>query len=236
MELGGGVARGGWTGKHRDGRRSRRRVGIVVIIWNRSARQLPLFSDHKVAIAAMLAVAVEAAEIVVLCVASYDAARSLVSDIMQLDGRCVVQLATGTPQDAGEMAQFITSKGAQYLDGKVLGGPEAIRTHSGRVFLAGPFDVLESHRRALNFLGGEVQHAGGNSAPRPLSTFRGCASALACFWVSARVSICARLMVSILGSWRAFFRRGIGAVFSWTPSPGTHRQILAHHCPLGMKP
>jgi 3-hydroxyisobutyrate dehydrogenase-like beta-hydroxyacid dehydrogenase len=100
-----------------------------------------------------LASAVAASPVVITClgtarqtVSNYEAAHAMLSapDVRaHLSGRVLVQLSTGTPQDARDGECFARDSGASYLDCAIWTDPKQIGTPEAYLAVAGPEPIFQ---------------------------------------------------------------------------------------------
>ncbi|WP_030676493.1 NAD(P)-dependent oxidoreductase [Streptomyces sp. NRRL B-1347] len=131
--------------------------GHKVTVWNRSQGK----ADELVALGATLAptptAAVEASELVVVCVLDYTTVRALLTPVGgALAGRVVVNLTSGTPDPARELGIWVTEQGAAYVDGAVYAIPQTIGTPEAFVLYSGDAEAFAAHRPLLEPLGSPV--------------------------------------------------------------------------------
>src|SRR5687768_661543 len=88
--------------------------GRRITVWNRTAARAEPLQRAGAALAPDVAAAVAAAPVVIVCVTDYASTRALLEPV-DLRGRVLVQLSTGTPQEARETAAWAAARGAQYL-------------------------------------------------------------------------------------------------------------------------
>jgi phosphoglycerate dehydrogenase-like enzyme len=116
------------------------RGGHGVVVWNRTqARAEPLVHEGAT-LAADAAAAVAASPVVIVCVNDYEVTRDILSVPAvraALSGRVLVQLSTGTPNDARAGAQWAQESGAEYLDGAILAYPDQMGTPDAALLVAG---------------------------------------------------------------------------------------------------
>ncbi|CCH28857.1 NAD(P)-binding domain-containing protein [Actinosynnema sp. NPDC047251] len=124
-----------------------RRAGHPTTVWTRSNRPGP---DGTTA-ATSAAAAVAASPLVVACVLDYGA----VDDVLvgDLAGKTIVNLTTGTPEQAREFAARIAARGARYLDGGIMTEPSGIGDPTSMILFSGSADAYEAHREAFEVLG-----------------------------------------------------------------------------------
>ncbi|MFC8074388.1 NAD(P)-dependent oxidoreductase [Streptomyces sp. NPDC057307] len=128
--------------------------GYRTTVWNRS----PAKADDLVARganrAATAAEAIAAGELVIVCVLDYDNVRQVLTPAADaLRGRTLINLTSGTPEPARELAAWVTGQGAEYLDGAVYAVPQTIGTSDAFVLYSGSSAVFETYREQLNLLG-----------------------------------------------------------------------------------
>ncbi|GAA4061141.1 NAD(P)-dependent oxidoreductase [Nonomuraea soli] len=134
-------------------------AGHETTVWNRTASKAEPLVAQGAKAAGSVAEAVAASELVVLCVTDYAAARELL-DPLELTGRAVVNLTSGTAEQARSTAEWAASRGAAYLDGAIMAIPQAIATDEAVVLYSGPGEVFDRHQAALSALGGQSLHLG----------------------------------------------------------------------------
>ncbi|WP_157767529.1 imine reductase family protein [Actinosynnema pretiosum] len=91
-----------------------------VVVWTRSGRTGP----GGTRTAATSAEAVERSEVVVVCVTGYDAVVGLLP--ARLDGKVVVNLSTGGPEQAREVGRLVRGRGGRYADGAIMATPPGV--------------------------------------------------------------------------------------------------------------
>ena len=137
--------------------------GHQVTVWNRTAAKAEPLRAMGIAVADRFRDAVAGSPVLVICLEGYAAARSLLEqDGMAgaLAGRVVVQLSTGTPQEAHDTLAWMKAQGAAYLDGAILCGPGNIGTDGGEVVLAGEAAAWDRAGAVLACLAGKVRYLG----------------------------------------------------------------------------
>ena len=98
-----------------------------------------------------------------MSVTDYNTTRALLDGegvASALQGRVLVQLTSGTPSEARELAEWAGGHGIHYVDGKIIGYPSAIGTPDAAIFYAGSAAEFESAKPLLAELGGEPLHVG----------------------------------------------------------------------------
>jgi 3-hydroxyisobutyrate dehydrogenase-like beta-hydroxyacid dehydrogenase len=139
------------------------RGGHGVVVWNRTpARAEPLVHEGAT-LAADAAAAVAASPVAIVCVDDYEVTRDILSAPAvraALSGRVLVQLSTGTPNDARAGARWAQENGVEYLDGAILAYPDQMGTPDAALLVAGPSSTFERCEPLLRSLAGGLTHVG----------------------------------------------------------------------------
>lgn len=138
-------------------------------------------------LAASVGTAVRASPVTIACVSSYAVTREILGTetvAAALSGRTLVQLCTGTPQEARDTEAWARRIGAAYLDGAILAYPDEIATPTCTILVAGARSAFKSSEAPLGILSPNLKYLGEQV---------GAASALDCAVVSMVVG-------SILGT------------------------------------
>ncbi|UED84961.1 NAD(P)-dependent oxidoreductase [Streptomyces profundus] len=135
-------------------------AGHPVTVWNRTpARTEPLVARGARAAPGVAAASVGAG-IVVVCVTDPAAARSVLDEVPVDEGQVVVNLTTGSPEDAREAAALAERRGMTYLDGAIQAGAHLIGTPDALLMYAGREQVFRAHRETLLAFGEDTRYLG----------------------------------------------------------------------------
>jgi 3-hydroxyisobutyrate dehydrogenase-like beta-hydroxyacid dehydrogenase len=137
--------------------------GYTTHVWNRtSAKCAPLAAlGARVAETVLHAAAVS--DVVVVNVDEYVTSDRLLRSggvTGALRGKVLVQLTSGTPQQARELAGWAREHEIAYLDGAIMATPNVIGQPVCTVLYAGPADLFERYKPLLLALGGNPSHVG----------------------------------------------------------------------------
>lgn len=129
------------------------KAGHPTVVWNRSAGK----ADDLVAAganrAATVSEAIAASPLVIVCVLDYRTVTELLEPIGDsLEGKVLVNLTTGTPEEAREMARWAEACGADYLDGVIMAGPASIGRPEAMILYGGSRTAYDRHEATLNVL------------------------------------------------------------------------------------
>ncbi|MCT7351133.1 NAD(P)-binding domain-containing protein [Streptomyces sp. 15-116A] len=131
--------------------------GHPVTVWNRSPQKAAPMTDRGARLATTPAEAISASPLVIPCVLDYDALYGLLDGATDsLTGRAVVNLTSGSPEQAHEALAWFRSHGAGYLDGAIMTTPPGVGNPEVMLLYSGPRDVFDAHRHTLAALGDPV--------------------------------------------------------------------------------
>ncbi|MGW1188643.1 NAD(P)-dependent oxidoreductase [Streptomyces sp. NPDC002559] len=128
--------------------------GHTTTVWNRTAHRARPLVDRGARPAATAAEAVAASPLVLACVLDHDALRSALGPAEgALAGRTLVDLGSGSPEQAREVAAWARSHGADHLDGAIMTTPPGVGSPEVMFLYSGARAVFDAHRPALAALG-----------------------------------------------------------------------------------
>ncbi len=138
-------------------------AGHRITVWNRSPGKAEALVDLGAQKARSFAEALAASPVMLICIDSYASTHMLLQADGLADhlvGRTVVNLTTGTPDEAEALSAWVTAQGALYLDGAILCGPNEIGTRTGEVLISGDALAWQVAAPLLTCLAGKVRHVG----------------------------------------------------------------------------
>jgi 3-hydroxyisobutyrate dehydrogenase-like beta-hydroxyacid dehydrogenase len=137
--------------------------GYRVTVWNRtSAKADPLVRDGAI-LAPNPAAAVAASPISVVCVYDYKAANRILDTkevASSIAGRILVQLTTGSPQEARDSEVWAQQRGAAYLDGAVQAAPSQMARPDTTILVSGAESAFRRSESVFKVFGGNVKYVG----------------------------------------------------------------------------
>ncbi len=138
-------------------------AGHRVTVWNRSPGKAQNLVGLGAKEARSFAEALAASPVALICIDSYASTRALLETEGLTDplvGRTIVNLTTGTPREAEALSVWVAARGARYLDGAILCGPNEIGTKSGEVLISGDALAWQVAGPFLTCLAGKVRNVG----------------------------------------------------------------------------
>ncbi|MFF8269127.1 NAD(P)-binding domain-containing protein [Streptomyces sp. NPDC016562] len=135
-------------------------------VWNRTAAKAEALAAEGAVVAPSPAAAVAANTLVVVCLLDDPTVGSAL-DGVDLTGKDLVNLTTGTPAEGRARAAWAEARGARFVDGGIMATPTMIGVPEagGYVFYSGSRALFDAHRTALEvpagarFVGADPGHA-----------------------------------------------------------------------------
>ncbi|MFD5327104.1 NAD(P)-dependent oxidoreductase [Streptomyces sp. NPDC127092] len=132
-------------------------AGHSTTVFNRSPEKAGPLVARGARHAATVAEAVAASELVVVCVLDDDAVRGLLGPLAgALRGKVLVNLTSGSPEQARAEAEWAAGHGIGYLDGGIMTTPPGVGDSDSMILYAGGPELLAAHRPTLAVLGDPV--------------------------------------------------------------------------------
>lgn len=128
--------------------------GHSVTVWNRTREKADPLLGKGAQFAGTVAEALAASPLVVACVLDYAILRELLTPAAgALTGRVFVNLTTGSPRDARQMAAWVEQHGAEYLDGGIMATPTMIGQPESLIYYSGSEAAFRNYGDSLGVLG-----------------------------------------------------------------------------------
>jgi 3-hydroxyisobutyrate dehydrogenase-like beta-hydroxyacid dehydrogenase len=143
-------------------------AGHRTTVWNRTAAKADALVPQGAARAATVHEAITAATLLVVCLPDYDTVHEVLDPHADaLRGRVLVNLTSGTPQEATRMAAWADEHGADYLDGAAMSGTRLVGRPEALFIFSGSPAAFTAHRSVLDALG-NAMHLGSAPALAPV--------------------------------------------------------------------
>ncbi|AIQ19843.1 3-hydroxyisobutyrate dehydrogenase [Paenibacillus sp. FSL H7-0357] len=134
-----------------------------VTVWNRTPSRAEALVRKGAVLASNPAVAVAASPITIICVSDYTVSKSIMDQEnvkSTLAGRVLIQLSTGSPQQARDNEAWAAGLGAAYLDGAIVASPPQMGSAGATIFTSGSVTAWEQSESFLQMLAGNVTYHG----------------------------------------------------------------------------
>ncbi|QNA82729.1 NAD(P)-dependent oxidoreductase [Sphingomonas sp. So64.6b] len=138
-------------------------AGRSVTLWNRSADKATDLVARGAHFAPSPAAAIAASPVILICVFDYTAAQAILDAdgaAAALDGRLLVNLGTGSPEDARDAEIFVAGHGGRYLDGAIQAAPSQMGQDDTPILVSGAATVFAEALPLLRVLAGSPMHLG----------------------------------------------------------------------------
>jgi 3-hydroxyisobutyrate dehydrogenase-like beta-hydroxyacid dehydrogenase len=198
------------------------RKGHQVTVWNRTSAKAESLVKAGATLAPSVAEAVAASPVVLICVADDQATKEFLGtdDVRPaLEGKVIVGLSSGTPEDARNLEAWMNERGALYLDGAILATPSQIGRPDTTIFLSGSAAALERSEPYLKSVAGNLIYMGesaGTAAAWDLATLSCIFGAIIGFMHGARIIETEKLPVADFGAMIAELSPVIGEMIKQT--------------------
>jgi 3-hydroxyisobutyrate dehydrogenase-like beta-hydroxyacid dehydrogenase len=126
--------------------------GLDTTVWNRTSSKTESLSRLGLRVAPSVLEAVGNAEIVIVNINNYESTHQLVRQPAiesALPGKVLVQLSSGSPDEAREMESWARPLGIDYLDGAITNYPVDIGKPEGTVLYSGPDELFNRVKPVL---------------------------------------------------------------------------------------
>jgi len=137
--------------------------GFDTTVWNRTSSKTEPLSRLGLRVAPTLVGAIGNAGIVIVNISNYEATNHLLRQPAieaALRGKVLVQLSSGTPDEARELQSWAQPHGIDYLDGAILNYPIDIGKPQGTVLYSGSEELFHRVKPVLLAFGDNAIFAG----------------------------------------------------------------------------
>ncbi|EHR61459.1 NAD(P)-dependent oxidoreductase [Saccharomonospora cyanea] len=133
--------------------------GYRTTVWNRTASKGAPLVEAGATAAATAAEAVAASPLVVVCLLDNTAVEQVLGSVdAAVAGRVLVNVTSGSPAQARSNERWASERGAEYLDGKIMGDPPYVGTPNIVFPFSGARRAFEAHESTLRVLGSVEYH------------------------------------------------------------------------------
>jgi 3-hydroxyisobutyrate dehydrogenase-like beta-hydroxyacid dehydrogenase len=139
--------------------------GHPTLIWNRTRSKGEPLAAEGARLAETVQEAITGADVVVMNLSDYETSARVLepADVVEaLRAKVLVQLASGSPRQARELAEWAKERGVEYLDGAIMTTPNFIGEPGATLLYSGPSPLFEKCKPLLLALGGKTVHVGTN--------------------------------------------------------------------------
>jgi 3-hydroxyisobutyrate dehydrogenase-like beta-hydroxyacid dehydrogenase len=184
-------------------------------VWNRSSTKAASLVQEGATFAPNIIDAINASPIVIICVADYKAANSILRTGSALAGRVLIQLSTGSPQEARDAEAWAKEHKIDYLDGAILVAPSQIGGADSAMLVSGSRSAFQKSERILKTLAVNLSYLGeevGSASALDLAFLSHFFGGLLGFYHGAKILEAEGLPVTMLGSMIAEVAPALGEI------------------------
>ncbi len=137
--------------------------GHRVTVWNRTMEKASSLVSDGAVLASSATSAVAASPVVIVCVDNYDVTRTILGAeevAAGLAGKVLVQVSTGSPQEARDSEAWARERGVEYLDGAILAFPNQIATPDSTILVSGAESAFRRSEPLLKILAENLSFLG----------------------------------------------------------------------------
>ena len=177
-----------------------------VTVWNRTKPKADAIVKEGATFASDIRDAIKASNIIVICVFDYTAAKDILFKeevTTQLAGKTIIQLTTGSPDDAHEFEAWANQHGAYYIDGAIQVAPEQMARPDTTIFTSGKKEAFNNSEAVLKIFGGNIKYLGEKvtaAAAMDLASLSYLYGSLLGFFHAVRISEAEGFPVDLLGN------------------------------------
>jgi 3-hydroxyisobutyrate dehydrogenase-like beta-hydroxyacid dehydrogenase len=134
-----------------------------VAVWNRTKQKADVLVKEGATFLSNVSDAVKASNIIIICVLDYAATKDILFNKPVTDGlagKTIIQLTTGSPEDARELETWANKHGAHYIDGAIQVAPEQMARPDTTIFVSGKKNAFDFSEAVLKIFGGNIKYLG----------------------------------------------------------------------------
>jgi 3-hydroxyisobutyrate dehydrogenase-like beta-hydroxyacid dehydrogenase len=137
--------------------------GFSTTVWNRTSSKTVALAQMGLRVAQSLKDAIAASDVIIVNVSDYSTTQQLLQDAdvtAALAGKILVQLSSGTPQEARHVESWAKQYEISYLDGAIMSYPSGIGAPECTILYSGPEEIFNRIKAVLMALGGNTLFVG----------------------------------------------------------------------------
>ncbi|MFJ1806828.1 MULTISPECIES: NAD(P)-dependent oxidoreductase [unclassified Streptomyces] len=128
--------------------------GHATTVWNRSAHKARSLVDRGARLAATPEEALAASPLTIACVLDYEALHAVLDPVAgSVAGKVLINLTSGSPEQAHQAAAWARSHAADYLDGAIMTTPPGVGSPEMMFLYSGSDAAFQTHCPTLSSLG-----------------------------------------------------------------------------------
>ncbi len=140
-------------------------AGFEVIVWNRSKSKASGLKNAK--IADSVQEAITGSTLNIICVYDNNATIEILESLTDkkiLVDKTILNLTTGSPEEASKIEEIITEQGGYYINGAIQVAPDQMGLNDTTILMAGNKNAYQQNKSSLDILGGNLKHLSENAS------------------------------------------------------------------------
>ncbi|MGG4146357.1 NAD(P)-dependent oxidoreductase [Paenibacillus algorifonticola] len=192
-----------------------------VTVWNRTTEKAEQLVSEGASLAPSVGAAISASPVTIVCVSDYQTSDQLLDTEEAKSAfadRVLIQMSTGSPQQARDNEAWAKALGIEYLDGAIAASPSQIGREDAVIFTSGSAYAFQNSEEVLKSLAGSVPYLGEQvsaAATTDLAFLSYLFGSYLGFFHAARIMESDGLQVSAFGAMLAQISPVIGEVIKY---------------------
>lgn len=144
------------------------KAGYKPVVWNRTLSKTKPLTDAGSDLATTVSEAITAGDLIISAVASYENLTEMLKNVqISGQGKILVNICSGTPEQARAFGTFIASKNITYLDAAAMSGVKRVGDPEGLFLYSGDYSNFMKAEPLLKILG-KAKYLGSDYGLTPL--------------------------------------------------------------------
>jgi 3-hydroxyisobutyrate dehydrogenase-like beta-hydroxyacid dehydrogenase len=138
-------------------------AGVGVTVWNRTPERAATLVQAGATLAREAFEAIHASDLIIICMIDKAASQSVMSQLdplLDLSGKTIVNMSTGTVDDVQRIARLVDQRNGQYVDAGIMCYPKDIGGQQTAILYSGNSDAYHAHEQTLKILAGNPKYLG----------------------------------------------------------------------------
>lgn len=212
--------------------------GYSVTVWNRTPEKAEPLVREGAVLASSVAEAISASPFVVVSVFDYQATNEIFNSddvVSALPGKTIIQLTTGSPQEARDGKNWARQQGADYVDGAIMAVPNQMGKPDTIILVSGAPEAFQKSEQILKIFGGKITNLGGEigaASAMDLALLSYTYGAALGFFHGARISESENIPVDSFGALVADFSPTVGEFMKYEGEVIKREEYAATESPI----
>lgn len=135
--------------------------GEDLVVWDLRPENANSLRSERITPASSAGQTITQSSIIVICIPSYEDVVPLLEENI-LSGKTILNLTTGTPEEAEAMLAKVEARGGEYLDGSILCRPDEVGTAGSNMLVSGRREIWDRAEPHVGVLAHSFRHVSDN--------------------------------------------------------------------------